>query len=149
MMNTASMPTSIEILLVEDSPTDILMTQEAFEQSGLLNHLHVVEDGAEALAFLGRKGRYATAPRPDLILLDLNLPKKNGQEVLAELKADDVLKRIPVIILTTSQAEEDVLKSYGFHANGYISKPVEFIRFVETVRAIQHFWFNIVILPPR
>jgi two-component system response regulator len=142
-------PRPIEILLVEDSPTDILMTQEAFEQAGLLSHLHVVEDGVEALAFLGHQGRYATAPRPDLILLDLNLPRKNGQEVLTELKADEALKSIPVIILTTSQADEDILKSYGYHANGYISKPVEFTSFVETVRAIQHFWFNIVILPRR
>src|SRR6185295_12836819 len=146
-MSTGTMLKPIEILLVEDSPTDILMTQEAFDQAGLLNHLHVVEDGAAAMAFLYQQGQYATAPRPDLILLDLNLPKKNGQEVLAELKADESLKRIPVIILTTSEADEDVLKSYNLHANCYIAKPVGFTNFLEAVSAIEHFWFSIVVLP--
>jgi two-component system response regulator len=148
-MNVATMPKLIEILLVEDSPTDVLMTQEALEQAKLLNHLHVVEDGVEALAFLHRQGRYATAPRPDLILLDLNLPRKNGQEVLAELKADQNLKLIPVVILTTSKAEEDIVKSYGLYANCYIAKPVGFASFVEVVQAIEYFWFGVVTLPPR
>jgi two-component system response regulator len=148
-MSVTTIPKLIEILLVEDSLADILMTQEALEQVRLLNQLHVVEDGAAALAFLRRQGRYATAPRPDLILLDLNLPKKNGQEVLAELKADESLKFIPVVILTTSKAEEDIVKSYGLHANCYISKPVGFASFVEVVQAIEHFWFGIVTLPPR
>lgn len=148
-MSTKTMLKPIEILLVEDSLTDILMTREAFEQAGLLNRLHVVEDGAAALAFLRQQGQYATAPRPDLILLDLNLPKKSGQEVLAELKTDQALNFIPVIILTTSKADEDVLKSYGLHANGYISKPIGFTNFVETVQAIHNFWFNVVTLPPR
>jgi two-component system response regulator len=139
----------IEILLVEDSPTDVLMTQEALDHAKVLNNLHMVEDGVEALAFLYRQGQYATAPRPDLILLDLNLPKKNGQEVLAELKADEELRFIPVVILTTSEAEEDVLKSYGLYANCYISKPVDFASFVEVVRNIRHFWFNVVTLPSR
>ena len=139
----------IEILLVEDSPTDVLMTQEALDQAKVLNNLHTVEDGVEALAFLYRQGQYATVPRPDLILLDLNLPKKNGQEVLAELKADEELRTIPVVILTTSEAEEDILKSYGLYANCYISKPVDFASFVEVVRNIRHFWFNVVTLPQR
>ena len=139
----------IEILLVEDSPTDVLMTQEALDHAKVLNNLHTVEDGVEALAFLYRQGQYATVPRPDLILLDLNLPKKSGQDVLAELKADQALNFIPVIILTTSEADEDILKSYGLHANGYITKPVGFTNFVETVQAINDFWFNVVTLPPR
>jgi CheY-like chemotaxis protein len=138
----------IEILLIEDSPTDVLFTQEAFEQVRLLNRLHVVEDGVAALAFLRRQGQYAGAPRPDLILLDLNLPKKNGQEVLAELKSDEDLKLIPVVILTTSKAEEDILKSYDLHANCYIVKPVDFIKFTEVVHSIRHFWFSVVTLPP-
>ena len=148
-MNTVTRLRLIEILLVEDSPTDVLMTQEALEQAKLLNHLHVVEDGVEALAFLYRQGPYAAAPRPDLILLDLNLPRKNGQEVLAELKADQDLKLIPVVILTTSKADEDIAKSYGLHANCYIAKPVGFASFVEVVQAIEYFWFGVVTLPPR
>ena len=139
----------MEILLVEDSPTDILITQEAFEQDNPLNRLHVVENGVEALAFLRRQGQFAAAPRPDLILLDLNLPKKNGREVLAELKADEVLKLIPVVILTTSNAEEDILKCYELCANCYITKPVDFASFVEMVQAIRHYWFSVVTLPRR
>ncbi|MCK6628741.1 MAG: response regulator [Anaerolineae bacterium] len=139
----------IEILLVEDSPTDILITQEAFEQARLLNKLHVVEDGVAALAFLRRQEPYTQTPRPDLILLDLNLPKKSGREVLAELKSDEALKFIPVVVLTTSQAEEDVLKSYDLHANCYITKPVDFTKFVEVVHSIEHFWFSVVTLPLR
>jgi CheY-like chemotaxis protein len=148
-MIAKAMPKLIEVLLIEDSPTDILMTQEALEQGRLLNQLHVVEDGAAALAFLRRQGQYARSPRPDLILLDLNLPKKSGQEVLAELKADEELKSIPVVILTTSKAEEDVVKSYGLHANCYITKPVGFASFVEVVHAVESFWFGVVTLPPR
>lgn len=139
----------IDILLVEDSPTDILLTQEAFEQARLLNHLHVVEDGIAALAFLQRQEPYTHVPRPDLILLDLNLPKKGGREVLAELKNDPDLKFIPVVVLTTSQAEEDVLKSYDLHANCYVTKSVDFAKFVEVVHSIEYFWFNIVTLPLR
>jgi len=139
----------IEILLVEDSPTDILITQEAFEQARLLNKLHVVEDGVAALAFLRRQEPYTQTPRPDLILLDLNLPKKSGREVLAELKSDEALKFIPVVVLTTSQAEEDVLKSYDLHANCYITKPVDFTKFVEVVHSIEYFWFSVVTLPLR
>ena len=148
-MSAAAEPKPIEILLIEDSPTDILITQEAFEQARMFNRLHVVEDGVAALAFLRQQGQYAGMPRPDLILLDLNLPKKNGQEVLIELKADESLKIIPVVILTTSEAEEDILKSYGLHANCYITKPVGFDNFIEVVRSIRQFWFSIVTLPPR
>lgn len=137
----------IEILMVEDSPTDVLITQEALEQAKVRNHLHVVEDGVEAMAFLRKEGQYTQVPRPDLILLDLNLPRKDGREVLAEIKADASLKTIPVVILTTSKAEEDVLKAYGLHANCYITKPVDFTRFIEVVRAIEHFWFTVVTLP--
>jgi two-component system response regulator len=146
-MSPKPIPHPIEILLIEDSPTDILMTQEALEQAKLLNHLHVVEDGVAALTFLRQQDQYAHIPRPDLILLDLNLPKKNGQEVLAEIKNDENLKLIPVVVLTTSQAEEDILKAYGLHANCYISKPVDFNSFIEVVQGIEHFWFGIVTLP--
>jgi len=144
----ASMPTRpIEILLVEDSPTDVLMTREAFNQARVINNLHVVDDGVAALAFLHGKEPYTHKPRPDLILLDLNLPKKNGQEVLAEIKVDESIKRIPVVILTTSKAEEDVLRSYGLHANCYITKPVNFANFTTVVQTIELFWFSIVTLP--
>ena len=139
----------IEILMVEDSPTDVLITQEALEQAKVRNYLHVVEDGVEALAFLRKEGQYAGAPRPDLILLDLNLPRKDGREVLAEIKADEHLKTIPVVILTTSKAEEDVLRAYGLHANCYITKPVDLTRFIEVVQAIENFWFTVVTLPER
>ena len=138
----------IEILLVEDSPTDVLMTKAAFESAKLLHHLHVVEDGEKALAFLRREGMYANAPCPALILLDLNLPRKDGREVLAAVKADDRLKVIPVVVLTTSQAEEDILKAYGVHANCYITKPIDFGGFAEVIQSVEHFWFSVVTLPP-
>src|SRR5260221_4493700 len=130
MMTMKSM-NHVDILLVEDSPADILITREAFEEFRLLNTLHVVEDGTEALTFLHQEGKYASAPRPDLILLDLNLPRKNGREVLTEIKADQNLKHIPVVILTTSHSEQDLLVTYGQHANCYIVKPVGFENFVE------------------
>ncbi len=138
----------IEILLVEDSPTDALLTQEALSQAKLINRLHIVEDGVEAIAFLRRQGKYADAPRPHIILLDLNLPKKDGREVLKEIKADDDLRVIPVIVLTTSNAEQDVLRSYHLHANCYITKPVGFESFVEAARSMENFWFAVVTLPP-
>ena len=137
----------IEILLVEDNPGDIRLTKEALKEGKVLNTLTVVQDGVEALACLRRQGRYAGARRPDLILLDLNLPKKDGREVLAEIKNDEALKYIPVVILTTSQDEQDVLKSYGLHANCYITKPVELEQFISVVKAIEDFWLGIVILP--
>jgi CheY-like chemotaxis protein len=137
-----------EVLLVEDSPTDVLMTQEALEQAKLLINLHVVENGVEAMAFLRRIDPYGTAPRPDLILLDWNLPRKNGQEVLAEAKADADLKAIPIVILTTSEAEWDVLTAYGLHANCYITKPVLFKDFTHVIREIGNFWLTVATLPP-
>ena len=137
----------IEILLAEDSATDVLLAEEALEHAKMRNNLHVVKDGVEAMAFLRKEGKYADAPRPDLILLDLNMPRKDGREVLAEVKADDELKSIPVVVLTTSQAQEDVLKAYGLHANCYISKPVDFEQFTNVVQAIDQFWFTIVTLP--
>jgi two-component system, chemotaxis family, response regulator Rcp1 len=140
---------SIEILLVEDSPTDVLMTREALAQAKVLNQLHVVEDGVDAVDFLFRRGRFAQASRPDLIILDLNLPRKNGREVLAEIKADDELKIIPVVVLTTSNAEEDVIQAYGLHANCYVVKPLDFASFVQIVRDIGHFWFSVVAIPPE
>ena len=137
----------IEILLVEDSPADVDLTREALDDAKVRNHLSVVADGVEALAFLRREGRYADAPRPDLILLDLNLPKKDGREVLAEIKADPALRRIPVVVLTTSEAEQDILRSYDLHANCYITKPVDLEAFLGIVRAVEHFWLHIVSLP--
>jgi CheY-like chemotaxis protein len=137
----------IDVLLVEDDPGDVLMTQEAFEHHKLGNVLHVVDDGVEAIKFLRREGKYATMPRPGLILLDLNLPRKDGREVLAEIKADEDLCDIPVVVLTTSSAEQDVLRSYKLHANAYVTKPVNFNRFVEVVRQIDQFFVTIVTLP--
>jgi CheY-like chemotaxis protein len=137
----------IDILLVEDSPADVDLTREALDDAKVHNRLHVVADGVEALAFLRRQDQYATAPRPGLILLDLNLPKKDGREVLAEIKDDPELRRIPVVILTTSAAERDILRSYDLHANCYITKPVDLDQFVAVVRAIESFWLAIVKLP--
>jgi two-component system, chemotaxis family, response regulator Rcp1 len=139
----------VEILLVEDNPGDIRLTQEAFKDVKLRNTLHVVRDGVEAMRFLRREGEYANVPRPDIILLDLNLPRKDGREVLEEIKQDDVLKRIPVVVLTTSNDESDILASYNLHANCYITKPVDLNRFIQIVKNIEHFWFGIVKLPPE
>ena len=142
-----SVKRSVEILLVEDNGSDVRLMREALREGKLANRLHVVSDGVEALAFLRRQGPYATVARPDVILLDLNLPKKDGREVLAEVKADEQLRRIPVVILTTSTAEQDVLKSYDLHANCYITKPVDLSQFLVVVRAIEDFWLQIVKLP--
>ena len=139
----------IEILLVEDSPSDVEFTVEALKEAKVRNHLSIVEDGVQAMEFLRRQGQYTKAPRPDLIMLDLNLPRKDGREVLAELKADADLKMIPVVVLTTSRAEEDVLRAYQLHANCYITKPVDFQQFLNVVRAIESFWLYVVTLPPR
>jgi CheY-like chemotaxis protein len=138
---------AIEILLVEDSPSDTDLTVEALSAAKVCNRISIVEDGVEAMAFLRREGRYAQAPRPDLILLDLNLPRKDGREVLAEIKEDDRLKTIPVVVLTTSQAEQDVARAYRLHANCYVSKPVDFSRFLDVVRAVEGFWLSVVSLP--
>jgi two-component system, chemotaxis family, response regulator Rcp1 len=142
-------PQPIEILMVEDSPTDVLLAREALRHAKVLNHLHVVEDGVEAMAFLRREGPFADAPRPDLILLDFNLPRKDGREVLGEIKGDQDLQLIPVVVLTTSKAEEDVLRSYRLHANCFISKPVEFSSFATIIQSIENFWFSVVTLPRR
>lgn len=139
----------IEILMVEDNPGDVRLTQEALKDAKVLNTLRVVEDGAAALDYLHRRGEYTHAPRPDLILLDLNLPKKNGREVLEEIKGHENLKLIPVVILTTSHAEEDVVRAYSLHANCYITKPVDFAQFAKIVRTIEDFWLSVVTLPPR
>ncbi len=148
-METRPLPRCIDILLVEDSPADILLTREAFEQNRLANTVHVAEDGVQAMDFLYKRGAYASAPRPDLILLDLNLPRKNGREVLAEIKADPDLKKIPIVVLTTSSADEDILRAYNLNANCYVVKPVGFDNFMEAIQSIRHFWFSIVSLPPE
>jgi CheY-like chemotaxis protein len=137
----------IEILLVEDDPGDVLITTEALEQGKVANNLYCVEDGEAAIAFLRREGEHADAVRPDLVLLDLNLPRRDGREVLAEIKGDPDLRRIPVVVLTTSQTEEDVLRSYDLHANAYVTKPVGFEQFVEVVRQVDDFFFSVVRLP--
>ena len=139
----------IEILLVEDNPGDVDLAREALQNGKVRNTLHVVGDGELAMDFLRRQGPYAGVPRPDLILLDLNMPKKDGREVLAEVKADPDLKRIPVVILTTSRAEEDILKTYNLHANCFITKPIDLHQFIKVVQAIENFWFTIVKLPPK
>jgi len=146
-MNPRTHSKNIEILLVEDSPADILITREAFQDARLMNTIHVVEDGVQALEFLRREGNYASAPRPDLILLDLNLPRKNGREVLAEIKETAEFKSIPVVVLTTSNADEDILKAYDLHANCYVIKPVGFDNFLKAVQSIENFWFSVVVLP--
>jgi chemotaxis family two-component system response regulator Rcp1 len=137
----------IEILLVEDNPGDIRLTREALRDGKIYNNLYVARDGVEAMAFLRKTGQYTHAPRPDLILLDLNLPRKDGHEVLAEVKTDENLRRIPVVILTTSQAEEDIIKTYDLHVNCYITKPVDLDQFVKIVKSIEDFWLTIVKLP--
>jgi len=141
-MPTAVAP--IEILLVEDNPPDVRLTVEALKDAKVPNHLHVAADGVEALAFLRRQGKHAHAPRVDLILLDLNLPKKDGREVLEEIKSDDALRHIPVVILTTSQAEQDVLRTYRLSANAYVTKPVDLERFLQVVKSIEQFWLETV-----
>jgi chemotaxis family two-component system response regulator Rcp1 len=148
-MNYMSLVKPIDILLVEDNPGDADLAREALEGSKLNNKLFVVSDGEAAMNFLHKSGGYADMPRPDLILLDLNLPRKDGREVLAEIKAHKNLKRIPVVILTTSQSEEDVLKSYNLHANCYITKPIDLSQFIRVVRSIEDFWLSIVVLPPN
>jgi len=138
-----------DILLVEDNPGDVRLTREAFEEGGIANTLHVVRDGVAALDFLYQRGDHADAPRPDIVLLDLNLPRKSGEEVLVEIRGDEELGCIPVIVLTSSEAEEDVVKSYELHANAYLTKPVDPECFIETVRSFQSFWLSVVRLPPH
>ena len=138
----------IEILLVEDNPGDMRLTKEALKEGKVYNNLHWAQDGVEALEVLRREGKHAKAPRPDIILLDLNLPKKDGREVLSVIKNDDQLKHIPVVVLTTSKAEEDVVRSYNLHANCYVTKPVDLEKFISVVHAIDRFWLTVVTLPP-
>ncbi|MCX7824321.1 MAG: response regulator [Verrucomicrobiae bacterium] len=146
-MNGTEMGRPIEILLAEDNPGDVRLTQEALRDAKVRNNLTTVPDGVETIAYLRREGRYANAPRPDLILLDLNMPRKDGRQVLAEIKADANLRRIPVVILTTSQAEEDIMRAYDLNANCYITKPVDLLQFLKVVRSIEEFWLMIVKLP--
>jgi chemotaxis family two-component system response regulator Rcp1 len=146
-MDTCAPIRPIDILLIEDNLGDIDLAREALGMGKLHNSLHVVQDGVAAMDFLRKKGKYADSPRPDLIILDLNLPKKDGRQVLAEVKEDDSLKSIPVVILTTSSAEEDVLKTYNMHANCYITKPIDIKQFLHVVRSIEEFWLSIVVLP--
>ena len=139
----------VDVLLVEDDPGDVVLIKEAFEYNKVHNALHVVSDGVQALDFLYRRDGHENAPRPDLVLLDLNLPRKDGREVLEEVKADPDLRTIPIVVLTTSEAEEDILRSYDLHANAYVTKPVDFDRFIEVVRLIDDFFVTVVKLPTR
>jgi CheY-like chemotaxis protein len=140
---------SVDILLVEDNPGDVRLAKEALKECKIDNTVYVVQDGIEAMAFLRKEGQHEKAPRPDLILLDLNLPRKSGREVLAEVKTDPELKRIPIVIMTVSRDEEDVLKAYNLHANCYITKPIDFGQFIRITQSIEDFWFRIVKLPPK
>ena len=143
------MSTPLEILLVEDDPGHIRLTLEVFKEGKLLNKINVVRNGEEAMAYLRKQGPYAESPRPDFILLDLNMPKKDGRETLTEIKSDDDLKRIPVVVLTTSQADQDVMHAYNLHANAFITKPVDLDQFITVVKQIEEFWLTIVKLPPK
>ena len=140
---------AIEILLVEDNPGDVELTREALATAKISNRLHVVEDGADAIDFLFRRGKFADAPEPDIILLDLNLPTKDGRQVLSEIKTDPNLAKIPIVVLTTSQADEDILRAYQLHANCYITKPIDFNQFLRIVAAIEEFWLSVVKLPKK
>jgi two-component system, chemotaxis family, response regulator Rcp1 len=148
MENNNHMKT-IDILIVEDNTGDARLMQEVFNESLLFNSVHFVKDGVDAMDFLFQRGEFLNAPKPDLIILDLNLPRKDGREVLAEIKSDPVLKHIPVVIMTISQAEEDILKSYNLHANCFVTKPIDFSQFIKVVRTIENFWFTVVKLPPK
>ena len=148
MIRSADESPPVEILLVEDNPGDHRLTKEALHEGKVYNNLHWVKDGVEAIEFLKQRGKYAAAPRPDIILLDLNLPKKDGREVLSEIKGDRELRAIPVVILTTSKAEEDVLKSYDLHANCYVTKPVDLEKFIVVIQSIDRFCLSVVTLPP-
>jgi CheY-like chemotaxis protein len=148
-MSNGAVSRPIEVLLVEDNPGDVRLTREALKEGKVRNNLNVAIDGVEALAYLRREGKYADAVRPDLVLLDLNLPRKDGREVLAEIKGDPALRSIPVVVLTSSQAEQDIVRAYDLHANCYITKPVDLDQFITVVKTIEDFWFTIVKLPPE
>ncbi len=149
MINSSNDSRTMEVLLVEDNPGDIELTLEAFQDTKILNHINVVRDGEEALEFLYQRGSYRNAVRPDIILLDLNMPRKGGKEVLAIIKEDETLKDIPVIILTSSEAEQDVITSYKLHANAYIAKPMDFSQFQHVMEVLKSFWLSVVKLPPE
>ena len=149
MIQSAEESPPVEILLVEDNPGDERLTREALKEGKVYSNLHWVKDGVEAMEFLRRQGKYSSVPRPDIILLDLNLPKKDGREVLQDIKNDPELKRIPVVVLTTSKAEEDVLRTYNLHANCYVTKPVDLEKFIVVVKSIDVFWLTVVTLPPN
>lgn len=148
-LTVSTLEKPVEILLAEDNPGDVMLTKKALEQGKLANNLHVATDGVETLAFLRQEGEYADKPRPDLVLLDLNMPRKDGQDVLEELRADEELCRIPVVVLTSSESEEDIAKSYELSANAYLTKPVDFEGFIEIVNRMEEFWFKMVKLPPE
>jgi CheY-like chemotaxis protein len=148
-MKTGKFSRPVEILLVEDNEGDVGLVEEVFEEAKMRNIIHVAEDGEEAMQFLYKEGKYKDVPRPDIILLDLNLPKKDGREVIAEIKNQDNLKRIPVVILTSSNAEKDIVKMYDLHANSYITKPVDFDQFIKVIKSIEDFWLQVVKLPPK
>ncbi|WP_436928864.1 response regulator [Halosimplex halobium] len=139
----------VEILLAEDNPGDVTLTRKALERGNISNNLHVVNDGVEALAFLRQEGEYADEPRPDLVLLDLNMPRKDGRDVLEEIKTDDDLRRIPIVVMTSSEAEEDIVQSYDLHANAYLTKPIDFDGFLDIVERIEDFWLTVVRMPPE
>jgi chemotaxis family two-component system response regulator Rcp1 len=146
---TESQPEAVEILLAEDNPGDVKLTEKAFERGHVYNNLHVVGDGVEAMEYLRQEGEYADAPRPDLILLDLNMPRMNGEDVLEELNEDPDLGRIPVVVLTSSEAEEDIIRSYDLNANAYMTKPVDFSGFIDVVERLEEFWLSVVKIPPE
>lgn len=148
-MSMRTVPETFDILLVEDNPGDARLAQEALKEGRMPSRLKVVVDGVEAMTYLRREGGYGDAPRPHLVLLDLNLPRKDGRQVLAEMKEDPDLRRIPVVVLTTSQADQDIMRSYDLHANCYITKPVDLDRFISVVRSIEEYWCSVVTLPPR
>lgn len=143
------MQNPIEILLIEDNPGDIRLTQEAFQQARLQNTIHVVQDGVSAMAFIRQTAPFQQAPRPDLILLDLNLPKKDGREILKEIKSDPHFRTIPVVVLTTSDDETDILRSYDLHANAYLVKPIDILQFIKMIQTLEDFWLSVVKLPPK
>jgi two-component system, chemotaxis family, response regulator Rcp1 len=140
---------AFDILVIEDNPGDARLIKEVLIENKILNNLNILKDGVEAMNFLLKKGEYTNAPRPDLIFLDLNLPKKDGREVLSEIKTNDILKQIPVVVMTTSQSEEDIFKSYSLHANCYITKPIDLEQFVKVIQSLEDFWFSLVKLPPK
>lgn len=147
MTDTQAEP--VEILLAEDNPGDAKLTRKALEQGNIINNLHVVTDGVEALEYLRQEGEYADKPRPDLMLLDLNMPRKDGREVLEDIKTDADLRRIPVVVMTSSEAEEDIVQSYDLHANAYLTKPIDFDGFLDVVGTIEEFWLSVVKMPPE